>query len=92
MGWMKIGFDDGCHVSWTVRTGTEERFLHAIGEGDEGNRITPELAKMRFEKSRFWSPWLPIIFPRRACIDGRRSINCVTAACRAFCRGWIWWP
>jgi hypothetical protein len=92
MAWMKIAFDDGCHVAWSVRTSAGQRFLHAIGDGPEGNRITEDMAKMRFEKSRFRTPWLPILFPKRALIEGRRSINCVTAATGAFCRGWFWLP
>ena len=89
---MKIGFDDGCHVAWTVRSDGHERFLHAIGDGPAGNRITQDMARMRFDKSRFHTPWLPILFPQRAVIEGRRSINCVTAAAGAFCRGWFWLP
>lgn len=92
MAWMKFGFDDGCHVIWTVRTRGGQKYLHAIGEGAEGNRITANMAQMRFEKSRFHTPWFPILFPSRALIDGRRSVNCVTAAAGAFCRGWFWLP
>ena len=92
MAWMKIAFDEGCHVAWSVRSGEGRRFLHAIGEGREGNRITQEMAKMRFEKSRFRTPWIPILFPGRALVEGRRSLNCVTAAAGALCRGWFWLP
>ncbi len=87
---MKFGFDEGCHVAWTVASSDGKKFLHAFGEGAEGNRITTDMAQMRFNKSRVYTPWLPILFPSRAMIDGRRSFNCVTAAAGAFSRGWFW--
>jgi hypothetical protein len=90
MAWMKIGFDDGCHVAWAVSTPEGQRFLHAIGDGPNGNCITEEMAQMRFDKSRVHTPWLPILFPSRSLISGRQSINCVTAAAGAFRRGWFW--
>jgi hypothetical protein len=89
---MKVGFDDGCHVAWSVRSVGEQHFLHAIGEGEQGNRVTEELAKIRFDKCRFFTPWLPILFAERALIQGQRVRNCVTAAFGAFCRGWFWFP
>ena len=92
MPWMKFSIDDGCHVTWAVHTPDGPRYLHAIGDGVQGNRITTEMAQMRFEKSRFRTTWVPILFANRALIEGRRSINCVTAAAGAFCRGWFWLP
>ena len=89
---MRIGVDECCHVAWCVHVDGEQHFLHAIGEGEEGNRITDDLAKMRFDKSRFRTPWLPVLFPRRALVADRRSYNSGTAAAGAFCRGWFWLP
>jgi hypothetical protein len=92
MPWIKIAMDQTCHVAWSVRHAGRQHFLHAIGQGTQGNRITEELAKMRFEKSPLRTPWLPILFPSRALIQGKRSINCITAATGALCRGWFWFP
>ena len=55
-GWMKIAFDDGCHVTWCVARNGERHFLHAIGDGDRGSRVTDEFAQMRFDKSRLHTP------------------------------------
>lgn len=92
MGWIKISIDESCHVAWKVRAKGREVFLHAIGDGWAGNRVTAELARKRFEAGKCVTPWLPVLFPRRAATGGRRSINCVTAAGRALVRGWFYWP
>lgn len=92
MGWIKASVDETCHVAWRVRVGGEDVYLHAIGEGAVGNRVTGEMARARFEGGRCFTPWLPVLFPGRAVTTGRRSINCVTAAGRAVVRGWVWWP
>jgi hypothetical protein len=92
MPWLKFSNDESWHVSWAVSTSTGTTYLHAIGNGGQGNRITQDMARMRFEKGRVRSPWVPILFASRALIEGRRSINCVTAAAGAICRGWFWLP
>jgi hypothetical protein len=90
-GWVKISVDDTCHVVWQVkRRGTEPQFLHAIGEGPEGNRVTEEMAAKRFEAGVCKTPWLPVLFPDRTIMTGDRSHNCVTAASRALWRGWFY--
>lgn len=89
MAWMKIAVDEVCHVTWTVHTNGRQRYLHAIGDGDDANRVTEELARMRFDKSRLRTPWLPILFPKRAMTHGRKARNCATAAAAAFRRGWM---
>ena len=92
MGWIKASIDETCHVAWRVRVGGADVYLHATGNGESGTRVTGEMARARFEGGRCVTPWLPVLFPRRAVTTGRRSINCVTAAGRAVVRGWVWWP
>ena len=92
MGWIKLGVDETCHVTWVVRQGGAETYLHAIGDGSAGTRVTADMARTRFDKSRVHVGWLPVLFPRRAALPGRRSINCVTAAAGAMVRGWLYFP
>jgi hypothetical protein len=90
-GWIKISIDETCHVVWQVkRHGTAGKYLHAIGDGAEGNRVTDEMAEKRFHAGRCKTPWLPVLFPDRATLYGQRSQNCVTAASRALWRGWFY--
>jgi hypothetical protein len=91
-GWIKISIDDTCHVAWLVRAHGRETYLHAIGDGPAGNRVTTDMAQMRFTKGACKTPWLPVLFPHRAVTLQRRSHNCVTAASRALVRGWLFWP
>jgi len=91
-GWIKISIDETCHVAWKVRTGRQEFCLHAIGDGPVGNRVTSDMAKARFDQGKCISPWIPVLFPRRAVTIGRRSHNCITAATRATLRGWLYFP
>ena len=91
MGWIKASIDETCHVAWQVRIGTSETYLHAIGDGETGNRVTEDLARVRFDGGKCFTPWLPVLFPTRAVKVSRRSTNCVTAALRAMFRGWLYW-
>jgi hypothetical protein len=91
MGWIKASIDETCHVAWRVRIGQRQTYLHAIGDGKAGNRVTEDLAKVRFDGGKCFTPWLPVLFPDRAVTTGRRSLNCVTAAARATLRGWLYW-
>jgi hypothetical protein len=45
MGWIKASIDETCHVAWRVRVGGEDVYLHAIGDGVAGNRVTGEMAR-----------------------------------------------
>jgi hypothetical protein len=92
MGWIKASIDETCHVAWKVRVKNRELYLHAIGEGEMGNFVTENLARLRFDGGKCFTPWLPVLFPRRAITAGSRSHNCVTAAGRAILRGWTYWP
>lgn len=92
MTWIKIAIDEVCHVSWSVRQADRRVYLHAIGDGERGNRVTDEMARMRFDKSRLYTPWIPVLFPSRVVTLESRSINCATAAARAAVRGWFWIP
>jgi hypothetical protein len=47
MGWIKASIDETCHVAWRVRLGETDTYLHAIGEGESGNCVTENLAKVR---------------------------------------------
>jgi hypothetical protein len=90
MGWIKIGIDETCHVAYRVFNRAHDAALHGIGDGAEGNKVTDNLAAMRFNQSRCVSPWLPVIFASRAALHGQRSFNCVTAALGAVRRGWLY--
>jgi hypothetical protein len=90
MGWIKLSIDETCHLAWAVRAAGCEYYLHAVGDGAAGNRVTQDLAKMRFDGGKFITPWLPVLFPRRAVTEHRRSINCVTAGMAAMMRGWLY--
>jgi hypothetical protein len=90
-GWIQVSCDETCHVVWRVEVRRRETFLHAIGDGAVGNKVTEEMARKRFENGRCISPRLPVLFPGRAVTVGRRHINCVTAASRALVRGWLYW-
>lgn len=92
MAWFKISIDETWHVVWVVRCKGRDHFRHATGDGSRGNRVTVTLAERRFHQGRTQSWWLPILFPQRALMDDMRSINCVTAAIRAFIRGWCYFP
>jgi hypothetical protein len=89
-GWIKISVDETCHVVWKVRANGRIECLHAIGDGAEGNRVTHDMAEKRFEQGTCVTPWLPVLFPGRTVMLGKRSTNCVTAASRALWRGWFW--
>jgi hypothetical protein len=90
MGWIKLSVDETCHVVWAVRSKAGDIFLHAIGDGAEGNRVTREMARKRFDGGKCKTPWMPVIFPERAVFEQRRSMNCVTAAAVAVFRGWFY--
>jgi hypothetical protein len=91
MGWIKASVDETCHVAWQVRTKNNTIYLHAIGEGPTGNSATENLARVRFDGGKCFTPWLPVLFPRRAMTVNSHSYNCVTAAGRAVLRGWFYW-
>lgn len=91
-GLIKISLDETCHVVWKVRRRRQVAYLHAVGDGPTGNRVTSEMAEKRFQQGRCFTPWLPVIFVGRATTCGRKSINCVTAASRALLRGWFYFP
>ena len=90
MGWIKISVDENCHVAWKVRQHGKESYLHAIGDGAIGNRVTENLARVRFDGGKCRTPWLPVVFADRAMTQKRRSLNCVTAATSALIRGWFY--
>lgn len=90
--WIKFSIDETWHVAWVVHWCGIDHFRHAIGDGVAGNRVTDNLAELRFTQSKYHSIWLPILFPQRALMDGSKSLNCVTAAIRALLRGWIYIP
>jgi hypothetical protein len=90
MGWIKASVDETCHVAWQVRMKKSHTYLHAIGEGEFGSCVTENMAKLRFDGGRCFTPWLPVLFPGHAVTVGNRSYNCVTAAGRAMLRGWIY--
>jgi hypothetical protein len=91
-GWIKFSIDETWHVVWVVRWEGSDYFRHAMGDGRTGNLVTDGLAERRFHQGRTQSWWLPILFPQRALMLNKRSINCVTAAIRAFIRGWCYFP
>ncbi len=91
-GFVKISVDETCHVAWKVRRGNQTAFLHAIGDGSSGTRVTSDMAEKRFAQGKCFSPWLPVVFVDRAVTYDRKSINCVTAASRAILRGWLYFP
>ena len=90
-GWIKLSVDETCHVVWKVRARGTETYLHAIGDGPAGNRVTTDSAEKRFDAGKCHTPWLPVLFTQRATPLYMRSTNCVTAASRAVCRGWFYW-
>ena len=90
-GWIRISVDETCHVVWEVRHGSHHRYLHAIGDGPVGNRVTSDSAEKRFHDGKCITPQLPVLFTSRAVTTGQRSKNCVTAASRALWRGWFYW-
>ncbi len=92
MAWFKFSIDETWHVVWVVRWEGRDHFRHAIGDGRTGNLVTDGLAERRFHQGRTQSWWIPILFPQRALMLNQRSINCVTAAIRAFIRGWCYFP
>jgi hypothetical protein len=91
-GWIKISFDETCHVVWKIRQHRREYCLHAIGDGPIGNRVTTDMALSRFAQAKCTTPWLPVLFPDRAVTTGARHYNCITAASAALWRGWFYWP
>ena len=90
-GLIRISVDETCHVVWQVRSGRQSYYIHAIGDGPVGNCVTSDSAEKRFHQGRCITPWLPVFFSHRAVMPGIRSLNCVTAAARAMCRGWFYW-
>lgn len=90
MPWMKIAIDECCHVSWKVRSRSEDKYRHAIGTVRDKADVTDELAQMCFGKSGFVTPWIPVLFTSRALLTDHRSRNCVTDALRAVVRGWFY--
>ncbi len=92
MGWVKLSIDETCHVAWVVRRRDGEMYLHAIGHGAAGTRVTEDMARARFAGGQLKTPWIPVLFPGRAAVRGRRSCNCVTAAAGAVVRGWFYLP
>ena len=91
-GWIKISVDETCHVVWKVHAQHRDIYLHAIGDGPAGNRVTEDCAEIRFNTSTCQTPWLPVLFTDRAVTPGKHSTNCITAASRALWRGWFYGP
>ena len=90
-GWIKISLDETCHVVWKVRANGHLACMHAVGDGPISNRVTQDMATSRFDQGKCITPRMPVLFPHRAVILGKRSRNCVTAASRAMARGWLYW-
>jgi hypothetical protein len=61
--------DETCHVVWKVRVKEASAYLHAIGDGAAGNRVTSDMAEKRFHNGKCFSPWLPVLLssPIRKC-------------------------
>jgi hypothetical protein len=90
MGWIRFAIDETHHVTWLVRWHGRDHYRHAIGDGEAGTRVTEDMAEQRFTQSVWRSCWLPVWFPARTLMDQMRSRNCVTAAVRAWIRGWFY--
>lgn len=87
MASIRFAVDETFHIVWCVRYGRQGMYLHAIGDGASGNRVTAEMAEHRFKTSGFRTFPLPLLFGSRAITTGRRSWNCWTAALHAWRRG-----
>ena len=64
-GWIKLSIDETCHVVWKVHAPDRDIYLHAIGDGPAGNRVTEDCAEKRFNDSGCRTPWLPVLFTDR---------------------------
>ncbi len=48
MGLIRFAVDETFHVVWAVRLRGHACYIHAIGDGAKGNRVTSDFVEQRF--------------------------------------------